>query len=126
MKSKKVVREEAHRGGSTSPSPLLFATATLTLILLSVVMSAGDDSALGKDSLFLYSEWSPDENNEPSDYFFSEEFRNDDDQDEHWLMTEWRNLKRGGGGGSSSSSRSSRNRSYGNCYGDRCDDVGVD
>ena len=36
-----------------------------------------------------------------------------------------RSLKRGGGS-SSSSSRSSRNRSYGNCYGDRCDDVGGD
>ena len=79
MKSK-VVREEAHRGGSTSPSPLLFATATLTLIFLSVVMSAGDDSALGKDSVFLHSEWSPHEDDEPSDYFFSEEFRNDEGQ----------------------------------------------
>ena len=70
------MREEAHQhGGRTSPSPLLFATATLTLFFLSVLMFAGDDSDYTRDSVSLHSEWSPAEQDEPSDYFFSEELR---------------------------------------------------
>ena len=120
-------KEIQQHGGRTSPSPFLFAVATLTLIFLSVLMSSGDDSNLSKDSVSLHSEWSPLEQDEPSDYFFSEELRNEiqNDEDEHWLVTEWRNLKRGGSSSSSRSS-SSKNRSYGNCYGDRCDDIGGD
>ena len=54
------MREEAHQhGGRTSPSPLLFATATLTLFFLSVLMFAGDDSDYTRDSVTLHSEWSP-------------------------------------------------------------------
>ena len=123
----KVVREEAHQhGGRASPSSLLFAVATLTLFFLSVLMSAGDDN-LTKDSVSLHSEWSPAEQDEPSDYFFSEELRKEleEEEEEHWLVKEWRNLKRGGSSSSSRSS-SSKNRSYGNCYGDRCDDIGGD
>ena len=74
----KVVREEAHQhGGRASPSPLLIAAATLSLIFLSVLMSAGDDSNLTRDSVSLHSEWSPTEQDEPSDFFFNEELRKD-------------------------------------------------
>ena len=46
----------------------------------------------------------------------------EDNGDEFWLVAELRQLKRGGSSGGFSSS--SRSRSYGNCYGDRCDNMG--
>ena len=55
-------------------------------------------------------------------------YSNIDDEEEtiFWLVHEARMLKRGGGssGGGWSSSRG--RTSYGNCYGDRCDNIGGD
>ena len=56
MKSK-VVLEEAQ---GSSPVSLLFAAA-LTLIFLSALMSSADNSSLSKDSVYLHSEWSPED-----------------------------------------------------------------
>jgi len=56
----------------------------------------------------------------------SAEFAGEEDyEDEHWLVKEYRQLKRGGSSSGGSSSRS-RSGSYGNCYGDRCDNNGGD
>ena len=48
------------------------------------------------------------------------------EEEEHWLAAELRSLKRGGSSSSSSSKSSYSRGSYGNCYGDRCDDTGGD
>ena len=46
-------------------------------------------------------------------------------EEDHWLVEELRNLRRSGSSGSGGSS-GSKSGSYGNCYGDRCDNIGGD
>ena len=75
-------------------------------------------------SIALHSEWDPTDKEDNFSWYYSEDsLLEEQDAQEHWLTAELRYLKRGGSSSSSSRSSSSRG-SYGNCYGDRCDDTG--
>jgi len=86
----------------------LFSSTLLCVIFALFLLQ--EDSR--EKEVYLHSEWSA-EDDDPDAYYSQDIYA-----DMHW-----RQLKRGGGGGGGFGS-SSRSRSTGNCYGDRCDNMG--
>lgn len=84
-----------------------------TLLCLMLGLIASQDSHY-TNVVALHSELVDDQ-----DAFFSQDFTDESDKSIFWLVHEARMLKGGRSGGRS-------RRSTGNCYGDRCDNIGGD
>ena len=83
------------------------------LFFLALELIASQDSSESSNVLALHSELEDDQ-----DVFYSQDLADESDESVFWLVHEARMLK----GGRSRSGR----RSTGNCYGDRCDNIGGD
>ncbi len=96
---------------------------SLTIILCLLISILFTEETVGKnDVVFLHSEWSHEDS---QNFYYSADLgASDDNDDQNWITSQLRQLKRGGGGSSRSSSSRSGRSSYGNCYGDRCDNNG--
>ncbi len=100
----------------------MLLVTTLLCLLLSILFT--ENLASKNDVVFLHSEWSHEDS---LDAYYSTDLKasSQNDDDENWITSQLRQLKRGGSSGGSRSRSSSRS-SYGNCYGDRCDNNGGD
>ena len=92
--------------------------ASLLCLAIALIMS---QEAHESGAVALHSEWSLEDEH---DSYYSK--IDQEEESVFWLVHEARMLKRGGSSGGGWSSSRSRNSSYGNCYGERCDNIGGD
>lgn len=123
-----MIDKETRRHCRSSPSTLSLVMLGFYLSLLIICLSEPNHHISNTDAVSLHSEYEShnDYDIEEDKFYASESNKNSDDDvlGRNWHSAYlFRNLKSGGGSRSSSSSSRSSS-SYGNCYGDRCDNNG--